>query len=251
MLARPVRLLALAVACGAGVATLLAAPVAAHPGPPGHQHLTADDALVTAPDTPVTRTLAPVQGCRTLLASGQGDCTVVRTGHGDLVVTIEPGQRLDDVLASRPWSVNVYRRSAVVPDGWDLALATRPEAGEAGPVFAQVTAKAADVTGDGSDELLLGYRNEGTGMILDVDVVGTDDAGTPRVLAHDELYKGSVVIRDGHFVAYTPVYRRADANCCPTWVARDVLRYDDGAFTVARIDRTRTRRAHVPPSQLG
>ena len=96
---------------------------------------------------------------------------------------------------------------------------------EPGPLYAAVTAKAADVTGDGKDELLLGYRNEGTGMILDLDIVGTDAAGAPRVLAHDDLYKGNVVLRHGRLVTYTPDYKKTDANCCPTWIVRDVLRY--------------------------
>jgi hypothetical protein len=246
---RPLALVPLPLAL---VAAALAAPAAAHPSPQPHSHvLDTSDAVVTPPDAVTTRTLSPVQGCQTLLATGRGDCAVVKTANGDLVVTVEPGKRIDKVLASRPWTVNVYRPSAAVPDGWDLALATHPELDEPGPLYAQVTARAADVTGDGEDELLLGYRNEGTGMILDVDVVGTETDGTPRVLAHDEVYKGSIVFRDGRLVAYTPVYKQTDANCCPTWIARDVLRYDGGAFRVDRVERVRSRHADVPPSQLG
>lgn len=246
---RPLALVVLPLAL---VATALAAPAAAHPSPRPHSHvLDSSDAVVAPPDTITTRTLAPVQGCRTLLAAGDGDCAVLNTANGDLVVTVEPGERIDDVLASRPWTVSVYRPSATVPDGWELALATRPELDEPGPLYAAVTARAADVTGDGEDELLLGYRNEGTGAILDLDVVGIEADGTPRVLAHDDLYKGSVVFRDGKLLAFTPVYKRADANCCPTWIARDVLRFDDGAFRVERIERVKTKQADVPASQLG
>ncbi len=251
-----VRAVAVATLSSALLTATPIAPAGAHPGTGPHPHphpavLDADDAVVGAPDQVVTRVLEPTQGCRTLLAAGRGDCTVVRTANGPLVVTVEPGPRIDDVLASRPWTVNVYRPSTAVPDGWDLALATRPEGDERGPLYAAVTARAGDVTGDGADELLLGYRNEGTGAILDLDVVGTDGDGSPRVLAHDDLYKGSAVLRDGKLVTYTPVYRRADANCCPTWIARDVLRYADGEFRVDRIERVRTKLADVPPSQLG
>jgi hypothetical protein len=246
-----VRPLALAVLSLGAVTTAFAGPAVAHPAPEPHVHLDASGAVVTTPVTPVTRTLSPVQGCQTLLANGTGDCTVVKTANGDLVVTVEPGKRIDDVLASRPWTVNVYRRSATVPDGWELALATQPEMNEPGPLYAAVTAKAADVTGDGKDELLLGYRNEGTGMILDLDIVGTDAAGAPRVLAHDDLYKGNVVLRHGRLVTYTPDYKKTDANCCPTWIVRDVLRYDGGQFTADQVERVRTKHADVPPSQLG
>jgi hypothetical protein len=123
--------------------------------------------------------------------------------------------------------------------------------GAAGPLYAAVTAKAVDVTRDGKDELVVGYRSEGTGMILDVDIVGTDPDGSPRVLAHDQLYKGSAVFRHGRLVAWVPVYRRTDANCCPTWIERDVLEYRDGGFTVETGRRVRSRRVDVPASELG
>ena len=208
------------------------------------------NAIIGTPPEVVTRSLSPVQGCQVLLDSGDGDCAVVHTGHGDLVVTVESGPKIDDVLASRPWTVRVYRPSASVPDGWELALSTRPEDGDVGPLFAGVTAKAVDVTGDGRDELIIGYRSDGTGEILDVDIVGTDEAGTPVVLVHDQLYKGNVVFKKGRLISYAPVYRKMDANCCPTWIERDVLRYRDGVFHVDEGRRVPTREAVIPASQL-
>jgi hypothetical protein len=208
------------------------------------------DAVLGPPAEQVVRSLAPDQGCQMLLDSGNGECQVVRTLHGDLVVTVEHGRRLGHVLVTRPWIVHVYRPSTALPDGWELALSTRAEDREPGPLFAEVVARGVDVTGDGHDELVLGYRSEGTGQILDVDVVGTDAEGRPSVLGHDQLYKGNVVFRRGHLVAYVPVYRRADANCCPTWIQRLVFRYDGGAFRVDAGRRVPTRRADIPPSQL-
>lgn len=237
--------LALVGACTVGAVGATAVPAGARDGT-----LDASEAVVAPPLTSVTRTLAPVDGCRVLLDAGNGDCTVVRTAHGALVVTVEPGHRLQKVLASRPWTVRVYRPAPGVPDGWEVALETRPDGTEPGPIYAGVTAKAVDVTEDGRDELVLGYRAEGTGMILDVDVVGTDAQGVPSVLVHDQLYKGSVVFRHGRLVAWMPVYRRLDANCCPTWVERAVLRLRDGAFGYTTGPRLRSRRAHVPASEL-
>lgn len=233
-----------------GVVTALvgsAATAAAARGPV----LDASDAVLTAAPDPITRTLSPVQGCQVLLDNGDGDCAVVRTANGDLVVTVEPGPRLDDILASRPWTVRVYRPSSDVPEGWRVALSTLPVDGDDGPVYAGVTAKAVDVTGDGHDELIVGYRSEGTGMILDVDIVATEADGTPRVLAHDQLYKGNVVFRHGRLVSYAPVYRAADANCCPKWIRRDVFRYRDGRIRVDRGPRVRARGADLPASELG
>ncbi|MEX2253877.1 MAG: hypothetical protein WEC34_00415 [Acidimicrobiia bacterium] len=233
---------ALAVAVVAG----LAAPAAA-----SDRVLGTDGAIITPPAEAVTRTLAPTQGCQTLLDSGEGDCTVVKTANGDLVVTVEPGPKVDDVLASRPWIVRVYRPSADVPDGWEVALETQPQGAEPGPLYAGVTAKAVDVTRDGTDELVIGYRAEGTGQILDVDIVGTDDAGTPEVLAHDQLYKGNVIFRHGQLVAITPIYKKMDANCCPTWIHRERFREHDGEFVAVAGARVKTRQAKIPPPELG
>jgi hypothetical protein len=233
-----------------GVVTALVGATSA-PAAAREPILDATDAVLTVPPDPITRTLSPVQGCQVLLDTGDGDCAVVRTANGDLVVTVEPGPRVDDVLASRPWTVRVYRPSTDVPDGWRVALSTSPADGDAGSVYAGVTAKAVDVTGDGHDELVVGYRSEGTGMILDVDIVATEVDGTPRVLAHDQLYKGNVVFRHGRLVSYTPVYEKADANCCPKWIRRDVFRYRDGRIRVDHGPRLRARGADVPASELG
>jgi hypothetical protein len=240
----------LLVALAAGTLAVAAAPASAD-----DRDLGTEGALLAPPVSAVVRTLAPTAGCHTLLDTGEGDCAVVRTENGDLVVTVEPGPRLDDVLVTRPWVVRVYRPAADVPDGWEVALETQPTTGDAtpsiGPEFAAVTAKAVDVTRDGEDELVIGYRSEGTGQILDVDIVGTDDAGTPHVLAHDEIYKGNVVFRKGRLVVYEPVYRQHDANCCPTWIERLVLRARDGDLELDAVSKVKTEDAEIPASQLG
>ena len=247
----PRRRIPWSIALGAALVVCAAAPATAR----GHV-LDADGSVVVPTVAPVTRILRPLQGCRVLLDAGRGDCSVVRTAHGNLVVTVEPGPRIDDVLATRPWTVRVYRPAAGVRDGWQVALETRAEPSDggveySGPLYSTVTAKAADVTRDGHDELILGYRSEGTGMILDVDVVATGVDGQPVVLAHDQLYKGNVVFRDGRLVAFVPVYDKTDANCCPKWIERDVLRYRNGALHVDVGPRVRTGEVDVPASELG
>ncbi|HEX6311949.1 MAG TPA: hypothetical protein VF152_10005, partial [Acidimicrobiia bacterium] len=198
-----------------------------------------------------TKVIPPTQGCRALLDAADADCAVAHTAAGDLVVTTEPGPRVDDVLVSRPWTVRVYRPSPTVPDGWELALESRATDGYAGALFARVTAEVVDVTGDGADELVVGYRAEGTGHVLDYDIVATRDDGAPLVLAHDELYRGTVVVEPGRLVTYSPVYRETDGNCCPSWIRRDTVRYERGAFHVRRGPRVPTARADVPAGDLG
>ena len=232
-------------------ATLGVSAPAGAAGAPDGRTLFTKDAILGAPTESVIRPLAPTQGCQVLLDSGDGDCTVVRTAHGDLVVTVEPGPAIDEALVSRPWTVRVYRPSSAIPDGWEVALSTHPEGEDPGPSYAQVTAKTADVTGDGRDELVLGYRSDGTGQILDLDIVGTDPGGTPRVLAHDQIYKGNVRTRGGRLITYAPVYRRNDPNCCATWMQRDDITFRGGVFHVRKVWKVPTKRAHVPPSDIG
>jgi len=237
-----------AAALGFAVMGLLGAPAGAR----DHvRTLTDRDAILQPPASSETKAVSPVQGCQVLLDSGDRDCAFVPRPGGGLALTIESGPTIDTVLASRPWTVRVYRPSATVPDGWELALEARPTEGYSGALFAEVTGKVVDVTGDGEDELVLGFRSEGTGGILDLDVVGIGDDGAARVLAHDQLYKGTVVVRDDRFVTYTPIYRRSDGNCCPTWIQRAKVTFEDGVFRVHPGRRTPTERAKVPPGDLG
>lgn len=240
-------------ACVATTVVVLAMPVvAAAAMRRGHQRtLDTRHSIVRKPASIVTRILAPDQGCQVLLDTGDGDCRAITTAHGTIVVTVEPGAPVDPGLVSRPWIVRVYGPDSTVKDGWSIDLSTRPSGSDPGPLYANVTAIAADVTGDGHDELLVGYRSEGTGQILDVDIVGTTRAGAPKVLAHDQLYKGTVVAKHGRIVTYTPVYRGNDANCCPTFIERGTIRFLHGAFHVEPGARTPTKRAHIPPGNLG
>jgi hypothetical protein len=240
------------VACGiGGLLVLVGVGPAAARGGGGDRVLTDRDAVLRPTADGLVRSLGSVQGCQVLLDAGTGDCAVVNTTHGAMVVTVEPGPYPDDVLVSRPWTVRVYRPVDADAEQWQVALETAVDASGAGPLYANVTAEVADITGDGDDELLLGYRSEGTGQILDVDVVGTARDGAPRVLAHDQLYKGTAIVRQGRLVTYEPVYREADANCCPTWIERSTVRFHDGALRVVAGPKVRTADADVPAGDLG
>ena len=213
-----------------------------------------DGALLASPTAVVTQSLAPDQGCQVLLERGTGDCAAVDTANGQLVFTVEGGKRIS--TGARAWVVHVYRKSPTVADGWELALSTSPPGdpgphADPGPLFGAVTAKIGDVTGDAKNELLVGYRSEGTSRSLAVDIIGTEPDGTPTVLAHELLDHGVVVERGGRLITFNPVYALRDANCCPTWIQRSIVQYRDGAFRVQAGPRVRTARAKVPESQLG
>jgi len=209
-------------------------------------------AVLRPPRDELIRVLSPFHGCQVLLDSGDGDCAVVDTANGQLVFTVESGPPIDDVLVSRPWTVRVYQETNETghANEWKVELATRPQGSDPDPVYADVRAEVGDVTGDGKPELLVGYRSEGTGQILDVDIVGTTDDGTPKVLAHDQLYKGTAKIKGGTLITWSPVYEKTDGNCCPTWIRRDIVRFRDGAFVVQRGPRVPTAQANIPPGDF-
>jgi len=250
----PRRAVAPALAPVAAALALAAAMLVGAAGPAaakgGDRVLTAKDAVLAPPDSPVTRTIGPDQGCQVLLDHGTGDCAFAQTAHGGLAFTVEPGPYPDDVLISRPWVVRVYRESKTVKDGETVALETQAQGNDPGPLYANVAVKVADVTGDGKPELVIGYRSEGTGQILDLDIVSTKADGTPVVLAHDTVYKGTVRIDTDGITAWTPFYKRTDGNCCPTAIDRETIRWRDGAFHVHRVSRTPTKQAKIPPGDL-
>jgi hypothetical protein len=238
----------LAVALVVGLLGLaaLTGPAAASGDTPLHPNGT----LLRPPRQARTVTLASTNGCQTRLAVETSDCGVVHATGGDLIFTVEPGPPLQDGLVSRPWTVTIYRASPSVPDGWQVALVTSPQRGDPAPVYANVTARTADLTGDGHQTLLVGYRAEGTGEILDLDiVVGT--ATGPRVAGHREFSKGVVQILPGRLVTYAPIYRARDGNCCPSFTERDEIRYRTGSFVLSAGRRAPTRRVNIPPGDLG
>lgn len=224
----------------------LAGPAAASEATP----LRPAGTLLRPPRGVRTVTVDPATGCRTLLAGGTGDCGVVHAAGGDLLFTVEAGPPVQDGLVSRPWTVTVYRVSPSVPNGWQAALVTSAPGAEPAAVYANVTARTAELTGDGNQSLLLGYRAEGTGDILDLDIVVGTPQG-PRVAGHRQLDKGVVQIFPGWLVAYAPVYRPGDGNCCPTSTQRDEIRYHNGRFVLSTGPRVPTRHVNVPPGDLG
>jgi hypothetical protein len=216
----------------------------------GDIRLRADGTVLHPAREPRTVTLAPTAGCQTLLSAGAGDCGVVHAAGGDLLFTVEPGPPVQAGLVSRPWTVTIFRASPSVPNGWVVALMTTAENGEPGPLYANVTAKTATLTPEGRQSLVIGYRAEGTGDILDLDVVVGGPKG-PRVAAHSQLYKGVVQILPQRLVTYPPIYRARDGNCCPSFTERDEIRYRNGGFVVTRGRRVPTRQLNIPPGDLG
>ena len=180
-----------------------------------------------APSSPDTRQIDPEQACRTFVETPGGQCEIVMMAGGNALWTLDalPGTGTGEQV----WHVRIRARSKSMPDGgWDVALALpeRPD-----PVFANVSVKAADVTGDGRPELLVGYRSGGTGQFEAYDVVTYEQGKPLEVAAHRQrLHKGSVALEGTTIVDYSA--DEQSPECCSTTARRTAIAFNGGEFRV-------------------
>jgi hypothetical protein len=197
-------------------------------GPKPGDKVTSKGTQLVKPSSPETRQIDAEQGCRTFVETPDGRCEIVMMAGGNALWTIDafPGSGPGEQV----WRVRIRVRSPSMPDGgWDVALAL-PESPD--PLFANVAAKSADVTGDGRPELLVGYRSVGTGQFEAYDVVAYEPGQPLEVAAHREgLHKGSVELVGIRIVDYSA--DEESPECCPTRARRTAIVFEDGAFVVA------------------
>jgi hypothetical protein len=192
--------------------------------------VTSDGAQLTAPAQPDTRQIDPEQACRTFLETPAGQCAIVMMAGGNALWTLDALPR--NGAGEQVWHLRIRTRSNTMPDGgWDVTLAL-PDSPE--PALAGVAVKAADVTGDGRPELLVGYRSAGTGQFEAYDVV-TYEPGKPlEVAAHrQQLHKGSVALDGTTIVDYSA--DESSPECCPTTARRTAIAFDGGDFRVTQV----------------
>jgi hypothetical protein len=189
--------------------------------------VTAEGTQLARPSTPDTRQIDAEQACRTFLESPAGQCDIVMMAGGNALWTLDalPGNGTGEQV----WHVRIRVRSKTMPDGgWDVALRL-PE--DQNPLFANVSVKSADVTGDGKPELLVGYRSGGTGQFEAYDVLTYEPGGELKVAAHRQgLHKGSVALEGSNIVDYSA--DEQSPECCPTKARRTVIAFANGAFRV-------------------
>src|SRR6266516_1722412 len=180
-----------------------------------------------APPSPDTRQIDPEQACRTFVETPGGQCEIVMMAGGNALWTLDalPGTGTGEQV----WHVRIRVRSRSMPDGgWDVALAL-PERSD--PSFANVSVKAADVTGDGRPEVLVGYRSGGTGQFEAYDVVTYEQGMQLEVAAHSQqLHKGSVAVDGTTIVDYSA--DEQSPECCSTTARRTAIAFNGGEFRV-------------------
>ncbi len=192
--------------------------------------VTSKDTHLAKPSSPDTRQIDAEQACRTFLESPAGQCDIVMMAGGNALWTIDaqPGTGTGEQV----WHFRIRVRSKTMPDGgWDVALGL-PE--DQSPVFANVSVKSADVTGDGKPELLVGYRSGGTGQFEAYDVLTYEPGSELKVAAHRQgLHKGSVAL-DGTSIADYSADEQSP-ECCPTKARRTTIAFSNGAFRVTDV----------------
>jgi hypothetical protein len=192
--------------------------------------VTSTGTQLTKPSNPDTRQIDAEQACRTFLETPAGLCEIVMMAGGNALWTVDalPGTGAGEQV----WHVRIRVGSKSMPDGgWDVALGL-PQSPD--PLFAGVAVKAADVTGDGRPELLVGYRSGGTGQFEAYDVVTYDQGKQLEVAAHRQgLHKGSVALEGTTIVDYSA--DEGSPECCPTKARRTAIGFSGGELRVTEV----------------
>lgn len=204
--------------------------------------ISSDGAVVQQGDRTVVA--APANAaCVALVSAGTlGDCGEVSVAGQRVVWVVESATTPTGATA---FSVGIL---TYVPDegGWVRWLQASDPAGER---WSDVTVLPADLTSDGVQELLVGFRGPGDADVLDYDIVGYDENAVPEVLAHPErARKGSVIVSAGTVQEYSAQYPNNEPVCCPPTFLRRTIAFQDGFFRVVGSETVVT--TAVPPSQL-
>ena len=190
--------------------------------------VTAQGTELAKPSNPDTRQIDAEKACKTFLETPTGTCEIVMMAGGNALWTVDalPGSGAGENV----WHVRIRVRSKTMPDGgWDVALQLPENA-----LFTNVAVKAADVTGDGKPELLVGYRSGGTGQFEAYDALTYEPGTGLKVAAHrQELHKGSVALDGTSIVDYSA--DQESPECCPTQARRTVIAFASNAFRVTNV----------------
>jgi hypothetical protein len=193
-------------------------------------------------DRPVLAAPSSV-ACESLIEPGVlGECGEVTVGGQRVVWVVQQGTTATGTPA---FGVRIF---TFVPDaaGWVEWLQAADPTGER---WSDVNVLAADLTGDGVQELVVGFRGVGDLLRLEYDIVGYGQDAVPEVLAHpDAADRGSVVISGGVILEYSAQYPGGEPACCPPSYLLQTIAFEDGFFRVAASDTVPP--TAVPLSQL-
>ncbi|HEX7277575.1 MAG TPA: hypothetical protein VF244_09405, partial [Acidimicrobiales bacterium] len=101
-----------------------------------------------------------------------------------------------------------------------------------GDGIAEVNVREADLTGDGSPELVFGFHMTGSGSILAYDVVVDGPGGLATVAASRGLSHGRATVATGLITDSEAKYPNNAPNCCPAYIQVSEVTYSGGTFRV-------------------
>jgi len=179
--------------------------------PPDAPVVDGTGAVLTRPSAPAVVVVPPGDPCTVLADPTTAyECSSTLIGDGELVWSVE--ELLQGVPGLR---VSVFW----VLEG--LALEVLSADDDAGSQFAQITALQGDVDGQPGEELIVGFRTQGSSAFLELDVVN----GQGAVVAHRSLDKGRAVLAPDGVNTWVAQFGPTDDNCCPTVFAAERLTF--------------------------
>lgn len=176
-------------------------------------------AVLLPPPTAPPITVPPGDPCNVLADWGTDyECASTLAGEGELVWSVEtlrqpvPGIRVSVFVLAN----GIATETLAVDDD------TRTE-------HAAVTAVAGDVDGVPGDELVVGFRTQGSSAFLELDVV----SGDGQVVAHRSLDKGRAELTVDGLETWAAQFGPEDDNCCPTTFLSELLTFDGTQWRLA------------------
>ncbi len=204
-----------AAAAGAAAGLLLAPEIAAPPAPAS---------LVQPGTTPLVTRRADLDG------DGQVEVAVSSVAHGQEGGVI-PLHRLEVFDHRDGHWVLVLDASREAPPGAEAVPETilvPPGPGAPGQIVEVL--EVVDFAGDDVPELVAGVLTVGaTAGPLEVWVISMDDDAFRTEFYEKTERGGRVIVDDRALVLEFGVYRPGDPGCCPSELARERIRWDEGA----------------------
>lgn len=170
---------------------------------------------------------APAAPCQSLVTPGLlGECDEVQAGATRVVWVVERA------IAPGGATAHTVRLFTFVADagGWVEWLQASDPAGDR---WTDVNVLQSDLTGDGVQELVVGFRGTDELSTLEYDIVGYGQQAVPQVLAHpNPSPRGAVVVSGAQIQEYAAQFPNGEPPCCPSQFLLSTIEFQEGFFRV-------------------
>lgn len=207
--------------------------------PPPAPAVSSSGAVLRPESSAATRKMTG-DDCSTLAATGwSAECGFARLKGGARLVWLIESKALDVGPSSTARRASVLARSSSGTAGsWRVVLDAEDDDGAR---WKSVAVRVVDVSKDGGEEIVWGFRAR-SGDALAVDLVEGPEPGS--VTAHVDLKRGSARVSPGQLDTWSHVSGSGSA----ARYQHDVIRWQNNAWRI--VSRTQVSGSDVPPSQL-